>query len=373
MKTIIEKIQKAYAHVPLSSTVAIGMSGGVDSSVTAYLMKEAGYRVFGIFMQNWSPDQPDSHCTAQQDLSDAQSICNQLSIPLHPVNFSKDYWDLVFEKCLEVFRAGDTPNPDVLCNRHIKFNKMLEFAHSLGADYLATGHYAQNIIIQNCFHLVKGQDHQKDQSYFLYMLEQNQLRQALFPLGSLEKNEVRAIAKAQGFLTAHKKDSTGICFIGERDFKPFLQEFILKKPGNMVTPQNEVVGKHDGLMFYTLGQRQGLTIGGRKNSNGQPWYVASKNFERNELIVVQGSNHPALYTKIIRTMQPHFINKAPHLNQEINVKTRYRQKDQEAKVIEINDHTFVLEMKEQQFAVTPGQSVVIYHEDICLGGGIITR
>jgi tRNA-specific 2-thiouridylase len=373
MKKIIEKIQKAYAHVPLGSTVAIGMSGGVDSSVTAYLMQQAGYEVFGIFMQNWSPDEPDPHCTAEQDLSDAQSICNQLGIPLHAVNFSQDYWDLVFAKCLEVFQAGDTPNPDVLCNRHIKFNKMLEHAKSLGADYLATGHYAQNIIKDDLFCLARGLDHQKDQSYFLYLLNQHQLSHAIFPLGSLEKSEVRLIAEQQNFITADKKDSTGICFIGERQFKPFLQEFMLKKPGNMITPEGENVGKHDGLMFYTLGQRQGLNIGGRKDSSGKPWYVAGKNFETNALVVVQGSDHPALYAKKLTAMQVHWIGKAPELNQAIGAKTRYRQKDQKAKVVEMNTDRFILEFSDPQFAVTPGQSVVCYDGNICLGGGIICR
>jgi tRNA-specific 2-thiouridylase len=370
---IISTIQKAYAHVPLASTVAIGMSGGVDSSVAAYLLKESGYQVFGIFMQNWSPDQPDDHCTAEQDLSDAKSICDQLGIPLYPVNFSQDYWDLVFEKCLDVFRAGDTPNPDVLCNRHIKFDKMLHFAKSLGADYLATGHYAQNLLKEDGFHLAKGLDHQKDQSYFLYMLKQNQLCHAIFPLGALEKSEVRAIAQAQGFLTAHKKDSTGICFIGERQFKPFLQEFMLKKPGNIVTQSREIIGKHDGLMFYTLGQRQGLNIGGHKNGNGEPWYVASKNFEHNELIVVQGSDHEALYTKTIKATQPNWIHQCASLQQTLHIKSRYRQKDQEATLIQIDENEFIVECKEPQFAITPGQSVVCYDGEICLGGGIITR
>lgn len=373
MKALIEKIQQAYTHVPLGSTVAIGMSGGVDSSVTAYLMQQAGFKVFGIFMQNWSPDEPDPHCTAEQDLSDAQSICNQLGIPLHPVNFSQDYWDLVFEKCLEVFRAGDTPNPDVLCNRHIKFNKMLAFAKSLGADYLATGHYAQNVLQDNIFHLVKGLDHQKDQSYFLYMLTQHQLSHAIFPLGGLEKADVRAIAEQQGFITADKKDSTGICFIGERHFKPFLQEFMLKKPGHMVTPEGETVGIHDGLMFYTLGQRQGLNIGGRKESSGKPWYVAGKDFENNQLIVVQGSDHPALYSKTLKAMQPHWIANRPKIGQSMGVKTRYRQRDQQAIIVTIDDDHFTLEFTEPQFAVTPGQSVVCYDGDVCLGGGIICR
>jgi len=373
MKHIIEKIQQAYAHVPLGSTVAIGMSGGVDSSVTAYLMQQAGYKVFGIFMQNWSPDEPDPHCTAEQDLSDAQSICNQLNMPLHPVNFSQDYWNLVFEKCLEVFKAGDTPNPDVLCNRHIKFNKMLDYAKSLGADYLATGHYAQNILNHDLFYLAKGLDHQKDQSYFLYMLNQHQLSHAIFPLGGLEKTEVRTIAEEQNFITADKKDSTGICFIGERQFKPFLQEFMLKKPGNMVTPEGEIVGKHDGLMFYTLGQRQGLNIGGRKDSSGKPWYVAAKDFENNQLIVVQGSDHPALFSNQLTAMQPHWISGALEINQDIGAKTRYRQKDQSAKLVELSHEQFSLEFAVPQFAVTPGQSVVCYAGDICLGGGIIKR
>lgn len=373
MKNTIEKIQQAYAHVPLGSTVAIGMSGGVDSSVTACLMQQAGYQVFGIFMQNWSPDEPDPHCTAEQDLSDAQSICNQLGIPLHPVNFSQDYWDLVFEKCLEVFRAGDTPNPDVLCNRHIKFNKMLDYAKSLGADFLATGHYAQNVLRNDMHHLARGSDHKKDQSYFLYMLNQYQLSHAIFPLGALEKSEVRAIAEQQGFITADKKDSTGICFIGERQFKPFLQEFMLKKPGEMATPEGEIVGQHDGLMFYTLGQRQGLNIGGRKDSTGKPWYVAGKDFEHNQLIVVQGSDHPALYSKQLTAMQPHWIGDIPTVGQTIGAKTRYRQRDQQVKIIEMNNERFTLEFTEPQFAVTPGQSVVCYDDDVCLGGGIICR
>lgn len=373
MNDIITTIKKTYAHIATNQTIAVGMSGGVDSSVTAYLLKQAGFNVIGIFMQNWQPETPDPHCTAELDLSDAQSICNQLDIPLHPINFSKDYWDLVFEKCLDVFRAGDTPNPDVLCNRYIKFDKMLAYAQSLGADYLATGHYAQHLIDHDKHYLVKGIDHQKDQSYFLYLLKQHQLQHALFPLGALDKSQVRAIAQQQGFITADKKDSTGICFVGERQFKPFLEEFMLRKPGRMLTPESEDVGQHDGLMFYTLGQRQGLNIGGRKDSNGKPWYVAAKDFDKNALIVVQGSDHPALYQTTIKAMDPHWITDLPEVGKTIGVKTRYRQKDQQAKIIELTDDHFVVEFNDPQFAATPGQSLVCYDGDVCLGGGIICR
>lgn len=371
MNSLIEQIKSAYAHIPAGSTIAVGMSGGVDSSVTAYLLQQAGYDIFGIFMQNWTPDEPDPHCTAEQDLSDAQSICNQLNIPLHTVNFSQAYWDLVFERCLDAFRDGYTPNPDVWCNRHIKFNKMLEHAQSLGADFLATGHYARMKKDGDAYHLLKGLDNKKDQSYFLYMLNQKQLSHAMFPLGELAKEQVRALAEEQGFITADKKDSTGICFIGERHFKTFLSEFILAQPGDMVSDTGEHLGRHDGLMFYTLGQRSGLNIGGRQSGSGKPWYVADKDIPDNKLIVVQGSDHPLLYRDQLTASHCDWINQAPQAGQSLQAKTRYRQADQDVKVTAISEKHIALAFKKPQFAITPGQSVVLYDDERCLGGALI--
>jgi tRNA-uridine 2-sulfurtransferase len=352
--------------------IAIGLSGGVDSSVAAYLLKEQSHRVTAIFMQNWESEQDDPNCTAEQDLSDARAVCDKLDIPLHTVNFSKEYWDNVFSHCLDEFRAGRTPNPDVLCNREIKFKELLNHARSLGADALATGHYAQINQELPLPRLQKACDTNKDQSYFLYMLQAPQLQQALFPLGHIEKPEVRKIAHAQGFITANKKDSTGICFIGERRFKTFLSEYILAQPGNMTTCDGTLIGRHDGLMFYTLGQRKGLNIGGIKNASEEAWYVVDKDIPNNILVVGQGHNHPRLFTTTLKASQLTWVNTPPMAYPfHCYAKTRYRQEDQACVIESINDDQALVHFTEPQRAVTPGQSVVFYDADICLGGGII--
>lgn len=351
--------------------IAVGISGGVDSSVAAHLLKQQGHHVTGIFMQNWESEQDDPYCTAEQDLSDARAVCDQIGIELHTVNFAQNYYEQVFSHCLDEFRAGRTPNPDVLCNREIKFKCMLEHAKALGADQLATGHYAR--INNKLEHprLQKAVDLNKDQSYFLYMLTANELAQSCFPLGELTKPEIRKIAEQQGFITANKKDSTGICFIGERKFKSFLSEFILAKPGPIHTVDGEYLGKHDGLMFYTLGQRKGLNIGGVKDKSEQPWYVVDKNISNNMLIVAQGPNHPRLFCTDIVAEQLTWINQAPEPATSLTAKTRYRQPDQACNIISIHNTIANISFNEAQRAVTPGQSVVFYQGDICLGGGII--
>src|SRR3990167_6058112 len=275
-----------------NTKVVVGLSGGVDSAVAAFLLKKQGYDVSGCYMQNWMAEKDDPYCSAEKDMSDAKKVCDHLQIPFYLVNFSKEYWDNVFQYCLDEFVAGRTPNPDIWCNQFIKFDVFLKHALQLGADFLATGHYVRKVNNQ----LLKAKDLNKDQSYFLYTLNQEKLSYVLFPLGELTKLRVRDIARKSGLLNANKKDSTGICFIGERKFKTFLQDFILAKPGVMKTPDGKIIGKHDGLMFYTLGQRKGLQIGGQKNADESPWYVVAKNILQNELIVAQGHNHPLLFS-----------------------------------------------------------------------------
>jgi len=356
--------------------VVVGLSGGVDSSVTALLLKEQGYDVTGIFMQNWETDGDDPFCTAEQDLSDARAICDQIDIPLHSVNFSREYWDNVFQHCLDEFAVGRTPNPDIWCNREIKFKVFLEHALSLGADYLATGHYAQIGDRHGSNQLLRGLDPEKDQTYFLYTLGQHQLAKTLFPIGELLKPDVRKIAEKAGLITHAKKDSTGICFIGERKFKTFLGEFFLAQSGDMKTPDGKVVGQHDGTMFYTIGQRKGLNLGGQKGAADQPWYVLSKDVKRNVLIVGQGYDHPMLYAHKLTVQQNHWVQgTSPCHNQrfQCTAKTRYRQPDQrcEIQALPSDSQRYQVTFEEPQRAITPGQSVVFYQDDICLGGGII--
>ncbi len=364
-------------------TVAVGISGGVDSSVAAYLLKQQGYRVFAIFMQNWESDNDDPHCTAEQDLSDARTVCDALGIELHTVNFAQDYWDNVFSHCLLEFKAGRTPNPDILCNREIKFNVLLEHAKSLGADLLATGHYVRRGDAGDKATLLKGVDANKDQSYFLYAITQQQVAQSLFPIGELIKPDVRKIAHEQGFITSTKKDSTGICFIGERRFKTFLSEFILAQPGDMETEDGKVIAKHDGIMFYTIGQRKGLNIGGIKDANEDAWYVLDKDINRNVLIIGQGHNHPRLFKSELMCDQLTWISGTlPDLSKTYRAKTRYRQADQ-ACTIEVipvipdpdpetsQNSRLKVTFENPQRAITPGQSVVLYDGELCLGGGII--
>lgn len=350
--------------------ILVGMSGGVDSSVAALLLKEQGHHVAGVFMKNWEEDDTDSFCPATQDLADAQAVCDQLQIELHQINFATEYWERVFAHFLLEYRQGRTPNPDILCNKEIKFNAFLQYAKQRGADRIATGHYARCDEGQ----LRKGLDGEKDQSYFLYALDHIQLSQSLFPVGHLHKPAVREFARKAGFKNHIKKDSTGICFIGERKFKTFLNEYLPTQKGIIETVTGQSIGEHDGLMFYTLGQRQGLKIGGLKEMTDAPWYVVGKNQERNVLLVAQGQEHPALYSQVLYANQVHWISgHPPALPSHAMAKTRYRQTDQ-ACMIEATGATEIkVSFKEPQRAVTPGQSIVFYQNDLCLGGAIIVN
>lgn len=347
--------------------IIVGISGGVDSAVSAYLLKKAGHHVEGIFMKNWEADDSDTFCPSAIDLADAESVCDTLNIPFSVVNFADKYWEGVFALFLDEYRAGRTPNPDILCNKEIKFKAFLDYATTRGADFIATGHYART----HQGKLLKGLDPQKDQSYFLHALSEAQLAKSMFPIGELEKSAVRQIAAENGFKNHAKKDSTGICFIGERKFKSFLNEYLPAQPGNIETLESEIIGKHDGLMFHTIGQRQGLQIGGQKGKAEQPWYVAAKDMKRNVLIVVQGDQHPALFKSSLIAKQTHWINGAPQLPCDLIAKIRYRQPDQ-ACTVHSHPYGLLVEFKEPQRAVTPGQSIVFYQDDICLGGGIIS-
>ena len=353
--------------------ILVGISGGVDSAVAAYLLREQGLAVQGMFMKNWDEDDSNGQCSAEVDLKDASSVCRQLDIPLYTRNFASEYWENVFEYFLDEYRAGRTPNPDVLCNREIKFKTFLEHALELGADHIATGHYARVIHRDGYYRLLKARDENKDQSYFLHALGQHQLQHALFPLGELHKPEVRKIAAAQGFSNAAKKDSTGICFIGERKFKDFLGRFLPASPGEMRTPEGEPMGQHDGLMYYTLGQRQGLGIGGNQHGSGDPWYVVGKDLANNVLIVAQGHDHPLLFRDTLQAEQLHWIAERPRsLPFTCRAKTRYRQPDQACTITALDGEHCQVRFEQPQRAVTPGQSVVFYRDDECLGGGVIT-
>ena len=355
--------------------VIVGMSGGVDSSVAALLLIEQGYQVEGLFMKNWDEDDGSEYCTAIADLADAQQVCDKLGITLHTANFAADYWDNVFEQFLEEYRAGRTPNPDILCNREIKFKVFLDYAQILGADYIATGHYTRIDKATGHARLLKGLDNNKDQSYFLHAVEERAFAKSLFPVGELDKPEVRAIADKHGFVTSDKKDSTGICFIGERRFKDFLEQYIPAQPGVMETPEGVTMGEHQGLMFYTIGQRQGLGIGGVKDSGDAPWYTLDKDLDRNVLIVGQGSEHPLLFTDHLAASGINWINGQPSSFEPLHcmAKTRYRQPDQGCSVQVDTQGGCVVSFNEPQRAVTPGQSVVFYQGDYCLGGGVIER
>lgn len=357
----------------MKSKVIIGLSGGVDSAVSALLLKQQGYDVEGVFMQNWEVENDDPHCTGEQDLSDAKAVADHLDIPFHTVNFSRTYWDHVFQHCLDEYAAGRTPNPDIGCNKEIKFKVFLDYALEMGAGFLATGHYAQKRQQSGLFELLRGADTNKDQSYFLYTLTQHALSHACFPVGHLTKPEVRALAKAEGLPIANKKDSTGICFIGERKFSTFLKEFLLAQPGEMVTEKGEVLGRHDGLMFYTLGQRKGLQIGGQRGKAEAPWFVIDKNLRENKLIVAQGHHHPKLYQTRLTCTDCHWIACAPPSSERtLTAKIRYRQQDAPCTLRWRSDGILEVEFETPQWAITPGQSIVFYDQAICLGGGIIT-
>lgn len=354
--------------------VIVGMSGGVDSSVAALLLQQQGYRVEGLFMKNWEEDDDAEYCAAAVDLADARAVCARLGIPLHTINFSAEYWERVFSHFLAEYSAGRTPNPDILCNKEIKFRAFLDHALHLGADAIATGHYARVDAENGIYRLRKGLDPDKDQSYFLYTLQQEQLSRALFPVGELHKSAVRRLAQDHGLVTHDKKDSTGICFIGERRFKDFLARYLPARPGEMRTPAGEPVGRHDGLMYYTLGQRQGLGIGGRKEHTEAPWYVVGKDVEHNVLLVDQGHDHPRLFSRALEAGQLHWVaGSPPPLPHACLAKVRYRQGDQPCTITALSAERCQVGFEQAQRAVTPGQSVVFYDGDICLGGGIIEQ
>jgi tRNA-uridine 2-sulfurtransferase len=348
----------------MKKTVVVGMSGGVDSSVSALLLKQQGWDVIGLFMKNWEEQDPTGGCLSAYEYEDVVKVCQQIDIPCYSVNFVQQYWDQVFAHFLKQLEQGYTPNPDVLCNREIKFKLLLEKAKSLGADFLATGHYAQVVNHQ----LLKGEDPDKDQSYFLYTLRSQILGSVLFPVGSMLKKQVRQIAKQHQLVTHDKKDSTGICFIGERKFKQFLKTYIPYQPGNFENLKGDVVGKHDGVAYYTIGQRKGLGVGGP----GEAWFVVGKDTARNVVVIEQGPSHPALFTSNLTASEVHWVaGHPPPFPLHCKAKIRYRQADQDCTVTSIDGNKVAVSFPEPQRAVTPRQSIVFYEDRICLGGGII--
>jgi tRNA-specific 2-thiouridylase len=351
--------------------VIVGMSGGVDSSVSALLLQQQGYQVEGLFMKNWDEDDGTEYCTAKDDLADAQAVSDKLGIHLHTANFAAEYWDNVFEHFLEEYKAGRTPNPDILCNREIKFKAFLDYALVLGADFIATGHYVRKSQQGDMATLIKGLDNNKDQSYFLHAVSGHEIAKTLFPVGELQKPVVRALAEQHGLITHNKKDSTGICFIGERRFKDFLQQYLPAQPGIIEDVDGQTMGEHSGLMYHTIGQRQGLGIGGVKGANDSPWYVVDKNLDRNVLIIAQGSQHPRLFKQGLNLSSIHWIDtKDRELPLRCMAKCRYRQNDQ-ACVVTRSPAGYQVMFDEAQRAITPGQSVVFYLDETCLGGGVI--
>ena len=355
------------------ATVVIGMSGGVDSSVAAWILKQQGYKVIGLFMKNWEDDDNSEYCSSRQDWLDVVSVADLIGIDVEAVNFASEYKDRVFAEFLREYSAGRTPNPDVLCNAEIKFKAFLDHAMSLGAEAIATGHYAKTARVGNEVHLLKAIDETKDQSYFLYRLNQQQLKHVIFPLGGIRKTVIREIAQKIGLPNAAKKDSTGICFIGERPFREFLNRYLPNKPGPIKTEDGKTVGEHVGLAFYTLGQRKGIGMGGSKDGTGDPWFVAKKDIQSNTLYIVQGHEHPWLLNPLLSASQISWTSDvAPSLG-SYSAKTRYRQVDAPCLLTTLTEDLFTLNFDEAQWAVTPGQSAVIYSGDRCLGGGIITN
>ncbi|MCP1065708.1 tRNA 2-thiouridine(34) synthase MnmA [Serratia symbiotica] len=355
--------------------VIVGISGGVDSSVTAYLLQQQGYQVAGLFMKNWEEDDDEEYCSAAADLADAQAVCDKLGIKLHTVNFAAEYWDNVFELFLEEYQAGRTPNPDILCNKEIKFKAFLGLAaEDLDADFIATGHYVRRQDVDGKSRLLRGIDSNKDQSYFLYTLSHEQVAQSLFPVGEMKKPQVRCIAEQLALVTAKKEDSTGICFIGERNFRDFLGRYLPAKPGLIVSVDGQTIGKHRGLMYHTLGQRKGLGIGGMKDRSEEPWYVVDKDVANNMLVVAQGHDHPRLMSAGLIAQQLHWVDRMPRSEPfRCTVKTRYRQQDILCHVTPLDDQRIEVRFDEPVAAVTPGQSAVFYQGEICLGGGIIEQ
>jgi tRNA-specific 2-thiouridylase len=351
--------------------VVVGMSGGVDSSVAALLLKRAGYDVVGLFMKNWEDDDDDEFCSTREDLVDAAAAADVIGVELEAVNFAAEYRERVFASFLAEYAAGRTPNPDVLCNAEIKFKAFLERAMQLGAKRIATGHYAQLREKDGKVELLRGADAGKDQSYFLHRLTQAQLSRVMFPVGHLKKPEVRRIAAQAGLPNHAKKDSTGICFIGERPFREFLNRYLPKTPGPIVTPGRKRLGEHIGLAFYTIGQRKGIGLGGRRDEGREPWYVAEKRMATNELVVVQGHDHPLLLRSSLQGLDASWVLDAPAAGTAHSAKTRYRQADSACTVARVEDEEIAVAFSQPQRAVTPGQSVVLYDGEVCLGGAVI--
>ncbi|MDX2417046.1 MAG: tRNA 2-thiouridine(34) synthase MnmA [Xanthomonadales bacterium] len=352
--------------------IMVAMSGGVDSSVAALLLQRQGLDIAGMFMKNWEEDDRFGECSSAEDAADARAVAESMGLMLHTRNFATEYWENVFEEFLDEYRAGRTPNPDILCNREIKFKTFLEHAEQLGADMIATGHYVRSDCFDGKHRLLRGIDHNKDQSYFLYAVGHQQLEKTLFPVGELEKPKVRELAEQAGFNVFNKKDSTGICFIGERNFTTFLSEYLPAQPGEIRTTEDQAIGEHQGLMFHTLGQRQGLGIGGVKNCPEAPWYVLHKDMDNNILYVGQDHQHPWMLSNRLEATQLAWVSGiAPEADSSLMAKVRYRQQDQSVSIEKIDENRMHLIFQQAQRAVTPGQSVVLYDGDICLGGGII--